>query len=257
MSSSFEDEADGPQSLWARRGFVLAALFVGLLVVAAVVLFTLPGSDADPVEVGQGRQTTGGAAPSPTPTATEPESSSCDLPAGDQTVPVVAPTETQWELVGEMVAPTAPELHGPAVSSPVRSCFARTPVGALYAAVNVAATTTLPNAERILTEDLGAEGAGRDVALENLPTEGSSAGPSSEAQVQVAGFSFLSYTEDETVIDLAMLAATREQVVTVHTPVTLRWEQGDWRLVFGPEGAPFPRLQAAPSLAGYVPWSGT
>ena len=63
-----------------------------------------------------------------------PRGASCLL--GDQTVPVTPPADTEWELVGRVVAPTAPEVYGPAVTDPVRSCFARTPTGALYAAVN-------------------------------------------------------------------------------------------------------------------------
>ena len=77
------------------------------------------------------------------------------------------------------------------------------------------------------------------------------------AQLQIAGFSFLSYTDDETVVDLALSASTNSQAATVHTPITLRWERGDWRLVYGPDGSPFPVLEAVPSLAGYIPWSGT
>jgi hypothetical protein len=250
MSSTAGNDAIGPGR---RRGFVVAAVFVAALLIATVVVFLLPGADSEP----QAANDT--SVPTTPATAADPTAggeAACDLPAGDDTVPRTTPTDTQWELVGRVIAPTAPEIHGPAVAEPVRSCFARTPMGALYAAANALAATTLPDGGRVLAEDLGAEGPGRDVALDNLPASPPTQ-PGSGAPFQLAGFSFLSWTEDETVIDLAVLGVADQQGVYAHTPMTLRWERDDWRLVYSPEGAPFPRVQALPSLAGYVPWSGT
>lgn len=253
MNGTTQDEATSPAR---RRGFALAAAFITALLVAAAAVLFLPAGD-------------GGARPETddnTPVAAQPSDTStsvdagddtgCDLPTSDQTVPRTTPTDTTWELVGRVVAPTSPERYGPGRTEPVRSCFARTPTGALYAAANVLASTTLPDAGRVLAEDLGAEGTGRDVAVDNLPPSPSTPATGG-APFQLAGFSFLSWTEDETVIDLAVLGVAEQQGVYAHTPMTLRWEQGDWRLVYSPEGAPFPRVQALPGLAGYVPWSGT
>lgn len=244
------DQAASP----GRRGWVVAGVFLVVLLTVGLLLVLVPSGDREPVVGGDSSSPTTAAAPSQAPVAAE----ACELPAGDQTVPVVPPADTQWELVGRVVAPTAPEVYGPAVTEPVRSCFARNPTGALYAAVNALATTTLPDAPRLLAEDLGAEGPGRDAALSQLPVDGSPV-PAGDAaaQVQLAGFQFLSYTEDETVIDLALLGVTDGQTVTAHTAFTLRWERDDWRIVHNPDGAPFSTIQVLPSLAGYVPWSGT
>jgi hypothetical protein len=59
------------------------------------------------------------------------------------------------------------------------------------------------------------------------------------------------------VIDLAILGVSDGQTGYVHSVFTLRWEDSDWRIVHTPEGAPFSGVQPLPSLAGYVPWSGT
>ncbi|MFC3688910.1 hypothetical protein [Aquipuribacter hungaricus] len=237
-----------------RRGLVLAGVF--LMVVLAVGLFLAVAPSRDPEPIAGDNPSAAPVTSAAPSQATAP--SGCELPAGDRTVPVTPPSDTEWELVGRVVAPTAPEVYGPGVTDPVRSCFARTPTGALYAAVNALATTTLPDAPRLLAEDLGAEGPGRDAALEQLPADGSVVpADDTAAQVQLAGFQFLSYTEDETVIDLAVLGVSDGQTVTAHTAFTLRWERGDWRVVHNSNGAPFSPIQAIPGLAGYVPWSGT
>ena len=244
------DQATSP----GRRGLVVAGVFLVVVLAVGLLLALVPSRDPEPVAGGDTTTPpTTSSAPAQSPAAAE-----CVLPPGDQTVPVVPPADAQWELVGRVVAPTAPDVYGPAVTDPVRSCFARNPTGALYAAVHALATTTLPDAPRLLAEDLGAEGPGRDAALSQLPTDGSTV-PASDAaaQVQLAGFQFLSYTDDETVIDLALLGVADGQTVTAHTAFTLRWERDDWRVVHNPDGAPFSPIQAIPGLAGYVPWSGT
>jgi len=243
-----EDQATSP----GRRGLVVAGVFLVVVLVVGVLLAVVPSRDPEPSAGDASSPATTSSAPAQAPAAGE-----CALPAGDQTVPVVPPADTQWELVGRVVAPTAPEVYGPAVTDPVRSCFARNPTGALYAAVSALATTTLPDAPRLLAEELGAEGPGREAALRQLPADGSPVPNEADAQVQLAGFQFLSYTEDETVIDLAIQTVTDAQNVTVRAPFTLRWERDDWRVVHTSEGAPFGTLQPVPSLAGYVPWSGT
>ena len=247
---SDEDQATSP----GRRGLVVAGVFLVVVLVVGLLLAIVPSRDPEPVE---GNVSAPPSTSSSASTQAQAAGAECALPAGDQTVPVVPPADTQWELVGRVVAPTAPDLYGPAATDPVRSCFARNPTGALYAAVNALATTTLPDAPRLLAEELGAEGPGREAALAQLPADGSPVPNEADAQVQLAGFQFLSYTEDETVIDLAIQTVTDAQNVTVRAPFTLRWERDDWRVVHTSEGAPFGTLQAVPSLAGYVPWSGT
>ncbi|WP_380169635.1 hypothetical protein [Jannaschia sp. R86511] len=238
-----------------RRGLVVAGVFLLVVLAIGLLLAIVPSRDPEP---GAGGNTTTTSPSTSSTPAQAPAAAECALPAGDQTVPVVPPTDTQWELVGRVVAPTSPDVYGPAVTDPVRSCFARNPIGALYAAVNALATTTLPDAPRLLAEELGADGPGRDAALAQLPADGSPVpADDTAAQVQLAGFQFLSFTEDETVIDLAILGVSDGQTGYVHSAFTLRWEDSDWRIVHTPEGAPFSGVQTLPSLAGYVPWSGT
>jgi len=177
--------------------------------------------------------------------------SACGLPAGDQTVPTSPPVSTKWELVGKTAAPTAPATYGPGNKTGVRSCFAHSPTGALYAAANYIAVSQSPDTHAAAARQLMAAGAGRDKAI----AKASSATDFPVAQV--LGFNFLSYDATHAVIDVAVRgAATDASPLLIHIPMTMRWEGGDWKLVVADDGEAFRRTQQLQSLDGYVPWTG-
>lgn len=245
MSDSTHD-TEGP-NMWTQSRFVIAAVVVALIAVMAVVLAVSgPG----------GNDSTA----SPTPTVTEsstPRTSAstdsvCGLEPGDQTVPAAAPEDTEWELVGTVAAPTAPEEIGPGVEEDgLRSCFARSPLGALYAAANLLATTSNPDQREALVRELTAEGPARQLALELLAAEGQQA--ASNTKLQVAGFTFLNYDRDNAVVDLATRV---DSGALAHISIALTWEAGDWKLVLAPDGRVSGDIGQIPDLTGYVPWGG-
>lgn len=265
MSSS----SDGERSPWAQRGFIAAAVVVALIAVLGVVL-VLTGPSDEPGTVGaQPPETTspaitaattpGASSTSAGSTTTIPapdDGSVCGLPEGEQTVPVSGPPDTTWDLVGTMAAPTAPGTHGPGeVRDGLRSCFARSPLGVLYAAVNVLAATTDPDLREPLVRDLAAAGEGRDAALRLLaePQPPVDTG----TQIQVAGFTFLDYDQDAATVDLAVRAAPVSGTGGyVHLAVLMRWEDGTWKLVVPPAGDLVTNVRALPDLTGYALWSG-
>jgi hypothetical protein len=162
---------------------------------------------------------------------------------------------TAWELVGTMAAPTAPRTHGPGrVENGLRSCFARSPVGALYAAVNIVATTTDPALRVPLVRALAADGEGREAALRLLSTPQ----PPSDTttQIQIAGFSLPNYDRQAATIDLAMQLSTVSGSGYVHVAMPLRWEGGDWKVVVPPNGDLATTVRPLPDLTGYAVWSG-
>jgi len=115
----------GDASIWTQPRFVASATVVAIIVVLGIVLAV----------TGRGGDSTAAtpAADMP-PVAVAPVKGDCDLPAGDQTVPESTPDDTRWELVGKMIAPTAPSTYGPGVvKDGFRTCFAQSPLGALYA----------------------------------------------------------------------------------------------------------------------------
>jgi hypothetical protein len=252
--NAYDGEASSP---WAQKGFIAAAVVVALLVVlGVVVVLSRPSGDGGARSNRQPPATTAGASQ---PASTSPDGDSvCGLPAGDQTVPTTAPPGTRWELVGTMATPTAPKTHGPGrVQSGLRSCFAHTPTGALYSAINfftaASSTDLLPRAAR----DLTAAGAGRDRAIREA-AKPDPAGGTSGSSTQLAGFTFLNYTQGSSTVDLAFrVTKTAGTTSPVHIPLSLRWENGDWKVSLPATGEIFPGIGAIPDLTGYVPWSGT
>lgn len=249
---STDDSPDGT-STWTQPRFVIAAVIVALIAVFAVVLtVTGPadGNDVDPAPRAD-------ANPSAEPDADSDSDSdsACGLEAGDQTIPVTAPADTRWELVGTIAAPTAPDNIGPgAVDDGLRICFAKSPVGALYAAVNFVASASDPELRLRAAEALVAAGPGRTRASEEARR---SEVATSSAAVQVVGFTFLNYTTEASTVDLAFrAAASNGSTGLVHLPVSLRWEDGDWKAVVPPTGELFPGLGPIPDLTGYAAWSG-
>lgn len=244
--------ADGSSSQhdsspWAQRGFVFAAAFVAVLVLAGLALFIAGrgGDDADRDGTSQRE-----AAPTSTAPAKDPSASVCGLPAGSQRVPAVPP-DAEWELVGTIAAPSAPET-GPGIERGQRRlCFAHSPTGALFAAVNfIAVTGRSPNNAELLRE-LTATGRIRDQILQEAAQEPDARDPST--RIQVAGFRFLAYDPSETSVDLALGV---NQKGYAHIPVSLRWQRGDWKAVIATQAGPFAALEGLENLSGYVPWSG-
>jgi hypothetical protein len=248
--NAYDGEASSP---WAQKGFVAAAVVVALLVVlGVVVVLTRPSGGDDRAAQQPPAASTSGASPT---TSTSPAGDSvCGLPAGDQTVPTTAPAGTRWELVGTMATPTAPKAHGPGrVQSGLRSCFAHTPTGAAYAAVSIGAMMAVPDLREPAVRTLGAAGPGRDRALQLLKSDTSAA----TSGVQIAGFTFLNYDKVSTTVDLAIRALkSGGQTGYAHIPVTLRWEQGDWKVLFAPDGSLGTGAGPIPDLTGYTPWNG-
>lgn len=249
-------ESTNPDSPWTQPWFVVAAAVVALIAVLGVVLAVTSGSETNPGP----KAASPAGEPSPTPAPTAPpaaavNASTCGLPDGDQTVPGGVLTDTRWELVGTVAAPTAPDEHGPGtIDDGLRSCFAHSPVGALYAAVNAAAASAMPDLRLSFVERLGAAGPGRDRASELARGDADA----SSGGVQVAGFTFLNYDRASTAVDLAFAGtSTTGDNGYVHVPIILRWEEGDWKVVFAPDGSLGTGLGPMPNLTGYTAWSGT
>ncbi|MGC5225141.1 hypothetical protein ACPW96_21440 [Micromonospora sp. DT81.3] len=233
-----------PRSPFGRRGFVLAAIIVGVIVLAAIVVLVTsltrgPDPQTDP---------TPRPSPSSSSTGDPADASVCGLAGFEDASSLDTAPENDWELVGTMAAPVN-ETSGPGTvdGDGFRSCFAHTSEGALFAAVNFVATGTDATIGPRLIE-LVAPGPGRD-ALASKPPSG---GPSN-LRAQVVGYRVLSYSADAATIDLAVNYSTG-QLVSI--PLKLLWAEGDWKLEMTDAGD----LPLAPAeiqnLGGYTPWSG-
>lgn len=236
-------------SPFTRPGFLVSAGVVLIIIVLAGFLVFTGGDDdqqATPVDPIRTAETTvSSSAPSN-------DASGCDLPDDNQAVPVAAP-DTEWALVGTVAAPSS-AAAGPAVLDPatgVRSCYAQTPTGALFAAANFLAATSDPTGIEAAVDQLAAAGPGRDALLEAIRTDPQSV-VGTGSRYQIAGFTFLSYTDDVTTVSLAIAATGGLAGV----PLTVVWEDEDWRVDLPADGNPAGQASPISSLAGYAPWAG-
>jgi len=243
MSPDDDAPATGP---WSQPWFVIAAVALAFIAVLAFVLALTGPADREAAAPGPPPKAAGA-----TQSATGPRASACGLAGGEQDVPVVAPARTRWELVGTMAAPTAPDAHGPGVvDDGFRSCFAHSPVGALYAAVSFwALGTAKPGAE--VMERLAAETVHRARAIRDARAGGDEPALDRSTTLQVAGFRFVSYDAGTATIDLAVRVSNGG---TASLPTTLQWEDGDWKYVVPSDGDP--GVSQLPDLAGYATWVG-
>ncbi len=245
MSQSTESTtASNP---FTKPGFIIAAALVVALIAATIVIFLLPKGqgNAQPAPAPAESSSTGEASPS---SAAEAGNSVCGLPATSETALGTAP-ETKWELVGTMAAPTDPKVGpGKIDGQGIRSCFAHTPTGALYAAVNLWALGSEPSKEPAIAEQLAAKGPGRDAGMKAPPTSA----PASTLKVQVAGFN-VSYTANQAVVELAF-KANNGGLASVRT--TLLWQDGDWKGVVADSGKPLEEPRQIRDLSGFILWSG-
>jgi len=232
-----------PSSPFTSRGFIAAAIIIGVIVLAAVIVvvtsLTTPKPAAQPTATPSG------------PVADGSDKSICGLPGFETESSLTTAPSTKWELVGTVAAPTDAKIGpGNKAADGFRSCFAHTAQGALYFAVNYLALGTDGTLRQRLPELVQA-GAGHDALLQATRT---SSGPDSSGQrAQVAGFKIGGYDGRSVTIDLALNYSDGR---LISAPLKLTWEDGDWKMVLSDIG----QLPLAPaaldSLGGYIPWAG-
>lgn len=234
-------------SPFRKKGFIAAATVVGIIILAGIiVLVTTLFSGQNETPPSSTPTATTGSTPSAEPNA---DPSVCGLEGFETESSLESAPDAQWEIVGTVAAPVDEEGAGPGrIEDGIRSCYAHTAEGALFAAVGyIAVSSDSRNVPRIY--ELLASGPVRD-RLQETPEQGEP----SATRLQVAGFKVNSYTSSEATIDVAW-KVTSEGGGLVSFPTVLKWEDGDWKIVIGENGPPF-----APStlenLGGYIPWAG-
>lgn len=244
--------ADQARSPFTSVWWVLSAAAVGIIAGLLLWLLLLPPEGGNRTLPRTLENTTELAQP-------DAGASECGLPDGDQIPPTVTPQDTTWQLVGTMAAPTAPDSVGPGDTvDGVPTCYAPTPLGALYAAANFLAATSTPATRLPAAERLAAPGPGRDAAIADL-TCGDTDPDSlclggNTSGTQLAGFLFVGYTPaTSAAIDLAVATGSGG---LAHFPLSLVWTEGDWLVQLPVTGSPYSAAQPLPNLAGYVPFRG-
>lgn len=237
------------RSPFKGRGFIAAAIVVGVIVLAGIVVLVTSltrGGDAAAPQT---------PAPSMSATASAADPSVCGLPGDEATDTLDAAPDSKWELVGTLAAPTDPEVSGPGTidTDGFRSCFAHTAEGALYAAVNYFAMSTDSRLAPELSERYLVPGPGRDAALAK-EAAGEYASADNALRAQVAGYKISSYDGEQATVDLVVQVSNSGALVSI--PTVLEWYDGDWKAVVDDAGnSPLETAQLE-SLGGYTPWAG-
>lgn len=243
MSDDGFGQRRGP---FRQRGFIAAAAFIALVLIAGIVVLLNHGS--------------GGGKPSATGTTAPPVTASASAPAGcapsdtDQTVPTATPDVT-WTLWNGEAVPTS-SADGPAkVTGAVPTCYADTPVGALVALTQVELRTQVaqdPDLAAITAADF-VPNAG-EAKAEALYQSGAQVSDYT-ADFQVGGFEFVSYTKASATIQLAMVQTNGGDESATFT-VQYDSSTDDWQGVLSSSGAFGTTLSGINGLTGYVSWSG-
>lgn len=229
------------------KTFMASVVVVGAIVAAGLVLSVANVLDREPSPTA-----------APTATASPSVSSSsralesvCGLTASKESGTLSLAPVTEWALVGTMAAPSI-KGQGPGKTDVdgFRSCYARTPEGALLASANYLAVVSSKATTEKAVRGLVAEGVGRDYALANLA---SAPATPAELRAQVAGFRVVNFDGSLASVDVALRIASSGYASQV---IDLTWQQGDWKVRFSDDGNFLSPANGLPSLTGYIPWSG-
>lgn len=239
-------ESPQERNPFTRPGFVVAAALIGLLVIGGLIMW-LSGALTQPTNGQTLSETTATPPASPTPELAGGESV-CGLGGVATTGAAETPPQVEWTTVGNFPVPGSDEAGpGETTEDGLRTCYQRTPEGALVAAINYLGAGTDARLIGPVNEYAPAKGPGRKAAIESA-REYSGAG---SVRAQVVGYQVLNYDGTAAKIDLALQAETGQYSSFVYD---LIWEDGDWKIVLTDEGtAPTQPSQIA-ELDRYVQW---
>lgn len=248
---SLDDETT-QQSPFRRPGWIAAAVVVGLLAVAAVVVWIVsslsPSNDPEPAPA---PSTSSTSAPAPSEGA-EGGSSVCGLDLVEMSGTLETAPATTWDYAGTTPFPVSDEF-GPAdtTDSGIKTCFARTPEGAALAASVGVGYLMNPETIQPWRESALAKGPIRDQVLDTPPTED----VSSEVRSEVTAFRLLSYDGDSARVDVGVTVTGNGNTAYLSIVMPLIWEDGDWKVNYS-ESDLTERPAQLPNLAGYIYWEG-
>ncbi|WP_104045449.1 hypothetical protein [Arthrobacter sp. ZGTC412] len=247
MSQSTESTTES--NPFTKPGFIIAAALVVALIAATIVIFLLPKGQGNAQPAPAPTETNSSAIVSPSASAGA-DKSVCGLPGSNEPTLGTAP-QSKWELLGTMAVPTDPSTAGPGTvgTDGLRSCFAQSPTGALYATANMWASSFNGYAKQLYLE-LSADSPSRDKAVQAIK-EGKDVGGGTSPKVQIAGFMIHSYTSEAAVVELAFKTADGGYGAI---STSLLWEDGDWKLDIPPAGGG--AVRQISDLSSFLPWAG-
>ncbi|WP_169515593.1 hypothetical protein [Glaciibacter superstes] len=235
----FSSKQDNTRSGFRSPTFILAAVFVGMLVVLGAVM-TISRLTVDS-ESGPAKQTTD------SPTALDGGCTGSALPSNFSAAMVTMAT---WELVGTVAAPSVVNAGPDQIDQDgFRSCFGNSEAGAIIAAANIVAMGSgRPDLGARLAAEAVAPGLGRDAALR---AQEAATGDGDGTSIQVAGYRMASYDPALATVEIAIRVGNGSYAAGA---ITLRWVDDDWLLVVDPSTGRMGNPNALSNLGGYTLW---
>lgn len=277
--SDGDDRDDDERGPWGSRGFVASVIVMAAVVICGFILLVIGDSDSPestpsqsptapptggPTDTGPVGEPTGSDDPTGNPTPGDPTpvdptpvgpKGPCKVKAGDQRILSSAPTSVVWKFEGGMLVPTKGTIGpGGRDGNGVVACYAHSPIGAVFAAMNTLAQVRDESVAAEVLEKRMAAGPGRTKALAEARANRQNPTPGrAQADVQFVGFKIVDYTPARTVISLAV------QTDVEHIggmAVTLRWVDGDWKIALRSDGSISGDPDVLSALDGYVRFRG-
>jgi hypothetical protein len=249
------DDSTGPNP-YTRPGFLAAAALVIILAVVGVVLgiASLTRDDSNESTPPTPATTTPESQPSALPSdlaSTSASSSICGLEGEILSGTVTIAPTSGWDFQGTTAYPISTE-HGPAedTSDGVRSCFQRSPEGALFMAANAVVQGSDSETGLAWADYFLADGPYRDALLADVTYSDDAP----ESRMSIVAFRMLDYNGDSARVDIAARVSTQTATSTVSGVYELVWADGDWKIDTTTE-EPI-RYAPIPDTAGYIPWMG-
>ncbi|WP_217245549.1 hypothetical protein [Streptomyces sp. AC602_WCS936] len=235
---------------WQQRGWILSAGFLATLLVIGLVALMSSGGDTPTTRADDPTR-----APAPAPSSTgdadggRPED--CRTDDSDQDKPTAVPADFAWKANGTGLVPVSGTVGPLKYDGPVWSCYAHTPMGAVLAAHSITDHFSYPGWREVMERQV-VPGAGRDALIssrsqdEDKPTSGKADAGG------YAGFSVLAYDKEEATVMLLLRGPERGVYGTAS--VTVRWHEGDWKVVPGADGSVYSGMAQVSGTQGFVTW---
>ncbi|MET9553744.1 hypothetical protein [Streptomyces sp. NPDC006645] len=254
-----KDPVDGP--FYKQRGWINSAAFLGFLVVMSLVAFvtddaTGGGDNPDttaaadsrdllsglsgPLSPGDPHQVRGGPGGRP---------ANCRTDDKDTAAPTTTPADLRWRDLVAVRVPTSASAGPLHADGSVWWCFAHTPTGAVLAA-HVIPVQLSGTAWRATAEQQLVPGAARDRFLTGKAEEAEGTAPAKSAVGRFVGFSLADYSADAATVRLLL---THPAGGYVSMTVSMRWQDGDWKVAPVDDGSLYSSVrQAKPD--GFSAW---
>ncbi|MGV9383542.1 hypothetical protein ACWDRB_47550 [Nonomuraea sp. NPDC003707] len=247
--------SDASQARPAARktGFVLAGLFLAAVVLAGAGIVVFGGDGAPPPTPAATAATPGDLDQAATSSAT-PDTPTPALACGGAAgrASLSSPPQVRWDVFKSVAVPLSQQA-GPAImDGQIARCYAHNPHGALIAAWQISVRFLLADSWRQVTRLQVVPGTGRDAYIKSRAAITQDLDQSG-VFAQLAGYRFVHYAPEVAVIQ--MVTRTPSSVLKVNT-LTVRWVNGDWRLVLHTDGGLSPTVQQVASLTSFIVWGG-